>query len=629
MERLSGIFILIKFVLYFSLTTGIQLIHFMSPLKNCTIVYYTIEDPTKEEINFKEILLHEMFVHVIPLIQTHNSFRNRIVDLNQPCKINFKDATRIFKETSEEQKLDVIKYRILKAREILIYIVISTQTLTMDQVNILPAWLQNKHDNILTANVVQSASQNYEVVQLFRYQWFCPETQVCVEEMELLPDAIKNGDPRWFFQTFSQSFVARKNFNSWPVSLVSIFQGKNKIWKLLPRKGLRYMWAMSSSLVDVSSTGSPRIKFLAEMTKRFNFTPRQILLRVGDLLPSEIAAYAGIVEITEPSVLLITVSWEGLNFLDCSCFRNSHINMLQILTVFDGPTIGLILITVVITVFLTRKYGNQSVYARALSMFAALLNQVHLERPTHNLLILWTFAALLISIMYSSIYESVLVHPEDDSPRSFKALAERNYRLLIDDPWVHWLFNDETVSDFKNGSYLRKLRETAITKTNFSNRDAVIGYISNNRKFVWCHLSQILEAAAKVFTWKRRSGRCQCRIGYQLLYIKNIYWRFDRSLARIFYDYVNRLVSSGFTAIYDEYESVYLRLANEREYLRELDVSQFEDYLHWEVPIEPFIFSLKSTEALSVLMIFVVCVVSCLILLIYEIWKDLGRNLIC
>ncbi|CAG7823823.1 unnamed protein product [Allacma fusca] len=232
-------------------------------------------------------------------------------------------------------------------------------------------------------------------------------------------------------------------------------------------------------------------------------------------------------------------------------------------------------------------------------------------------------------MVYASFYESAVVHPEDDSPRSFKDLAERNYRLLIDDPFIHWLFNDETVSDFKNGSYLCTLRETAVTKTNFSNAKDVISYISNNRKFVSCHLSRILEEAAKVFTWKRRSGRCPCRIKYQLLYIKNIYWRFDGSLARIFYDYVNRLVSTGFTAIYDEYDSIHLRLLNEREYLREWGVSQFDEYPHWEVPIEPFVFSLKSTEALSVLMMFIVGLVSCVILLIYEMGKDLGRNLIC
>ncbi|CAG7726539.1 unnamed protein product, partial [Allacma fusca] len=332
MERLSGILIPI-FVLYLSPTKGMKLIDFISPLRNCTIVYYTIEASTKEEINFKEFLLHEMFVHVIPLIQAYNSNRNRTTDVNQPCKKNFVGATRIFKETSQNKKFDAVKSRILKAREFLIYVVASTQTLTMDQVNILPAGLHNKHDNILTANVVQSTSQNYELIQLFRYHWFCPDTLVCVEEMELLPDAIKNCNPRWFFQTFSQSFASGKHFNTWSVSLVSTFQEKNKIWKYLPHKGLRYMWAMSTSLVDVNIEGSPHLKFVAEMTKLFNFTPREVLVRHGDLLVSKIAPYSGIEEITEPSVLLITVPWEGLNFLDCSCIRSSDINILQILTV--------------------------------------------------------------------------------------------------------------------------------------------------------------------------------------------------------------------------------------------------------------------------------------------------------
>ncbi|CAG7822088.1 unnamed protein product, partial [Allacma fusca] len=105
------------------------------------------------------------------------------------------------------------------------------------------------------------------------------------------------------------------------------------------------------------------------------------------------------------------------------------------------------------------------------------------------------------------------------------------------------------------------------------------------------------------------SKGCRCKMAGEKLQVYQNYWEFTGPMARVLYENVVRLVSFGIHGLFYSYDDVGGMESHTTSYLRQFGMKTLNDDGGSDEDL--FVFSLKSPEAQSILMIFVFLLALC------------------
>ncbi|CAG7838667.1 unnamed protein product [Allacma fusca] len=582
----------------------------LHPIKNCVISLYEYETDSIQEKTFFETLVVQSFSLGIPLVQnTDASVETFYGNGKHPCEILIINGILPSGDKSryKYREIHMTDRYFNVQREFILFIAVSSKPLR-EVSNIFHKYLYRYHENIIAMQV--SPEENYQIGTLFRFQWYCNNYQLsCVVKLHLQSflDSMKacHVDHICFIRKFSQSFEYGKDFNAWYVLTNNEYMINEKTnWEFTKEITLRQIWELKSE-----EYFEILLKSISDIASSRNFTPA-IKNQVSNVnhrstvLPT-IYPYANPDEENEFS-LYSTVPTDGLSFLQCFFRMTQKFNVLQIFQCLDIYSWAMVLVLIgVLSIF--QKRGLSHV-GRCLTLVSVLINQVPALKQSEKLLLLWVFAALVINNIYLSNYESILIQPEENYLRSFEELANQNYKIIIknETSFEHWVVHNK-VGPFNFSRILRKLRDSAVT-INLA-MPKVLESMMQDPASVFCSQPNALTAAIRTFPSVNASKGCKCKMATENLHAFHTFWEFRGPLRRVLYENFASLISSGIHGLYFSYNEIGGRDIFVTSYLQQFGMNKLNE--ERENHEEFFVFSLKSPEAQSILMIFVCLLVLC------------------